>query len=348
MLHIRTTTALILALLFLGITPSFANGSPVEPDCDCPRVLGITATSTVTSATISWPTASIYTTYIVQIFKGGIASTGVYFQASTTGGSVVINGTSPATQYIANVFGVCGDAQAQAGTLTFTTVAGTATCGAGALDIGGDALHPVVINVSVGESGADQLDFEGDVDAYSFSVTCPGVVTVNLSSLSNDYDMTVSTSTGQVFSSLNPGVSNESITFTAAVPMTVTAFIAGFQHAYNTFDCYSLGASAPLPCFGNGGGGANLVSGNDTGASGTPVVKDGNLLLNFESAFQNDEQVGIQVFAVDGRVVLTESTQVFKGENQINVDLPTMDNGMYIVNLSGSFGVKSQKVVVAR
>ena len=176
---------------------------------------------------------------------------------------------------------------------------------------------------------------------------CDGIVTVTLSSLLNDYDLHITVNGGNIFSK-RPGTLSETITFPLTAGASALAVVRGYGTAYNTFDCYSIGATGPFPCFTGGGGGENMTSSDGSGANTSPIVKDGSLLLPFESAFQNDEQIDVQVFSTDGRLVLSESTQVFGGENQVKLDLPSISDGIYLVNIKGSFGIKSHKVVVAK
>ncbi len=335
-----------LFLSFVSLSSLLANTEPTEPDCLCPPVTGISATSTATTMTISWTTSADFNKYIVNVLKGGV----VYFYTTTEGGSAVINGTSPSTTYVVKVWGVCGDGQAVfVSPFIVNTVQANITCGFGDA---GDTDQQATLLADL--HAEDQIESLNDLDFYYFDLSEPTGFTVTLGSLSNDYDLLVFGGDSEFppkgFSevSTNAGVASESISFNTSglkvnYPFRVTLAVIHFGTAYNSYDCYNL--SAVLDGFSAGGGG-NLVSGS--GLEVTPDPSGSSLSLTFDSSFQADDQVDVQVFSVEGRVVLTESAQVFKGEKQIKLDLPNMSDGIYFVNATGAFGKKSQKFVVAK
>lgn len=348
MLYQRIFLLSMVFLVFLN-TRLLAETNNSFPNCDCPSVTGITVSSTNTSITVSWTGSSIYSSYLIQILKSGT----VYFQTSTTASTVTIDGTSPSTSYSAKVFGVCGDYQAIPGNKNFTTVTAVATCGSGLDDIGGTDQNPIALSGPTA-TFIDQIESIEDIDAFVIRVPCPGVVTVALNSLSNDYDLGASAfdkkAGGIILTSTNPGTANEFISFTTPpnfeYPFEVRISIDGFNTAYNTYDCYTLTVTVPIPCFGGGPGGEGLKSKDPLELT----MGEGNntLLLNFDAGFEQDEDVSIQVFSTEGKLVVDETISLLRGENQHAIDLPRLDAGLYFVNASGSFGAITHKVVVAQ
>lgn len=338
MLRIRTIFLTSLFLSMLSINAVYANIEPTEPDCNCPGVTGESATSTATTMTVSWTASASFISYIVQVQKGGVT----HFNATSTGSSVVIVGTSPATTYTVKVIGICGDGQyGAASPLTVTTVSATPTCGEG--DVSNDVQHAQYLS----NTYWDQIEAQGDVDMYYFILGNGGGCTVTLQSLLNDYELSFSMG-GSFQLSDNPGTSSESITFTntSGKDNKVLLSVAGFGTAYNTYDCYEI--KVEYNNFNGGGGSGMLASGGGADLVATLAQDASSLLLGFDSAFEADDQVNVQVFSLEGRLVLTESTQVYKGEKQIKLDLPVVSDGIYFVNATGNFGEKSQKFVVAK
>ncbi|MDX1911206.1 MAG: T9SS type A sorting domain-containing protein [Saprospiraceae bacterium] len=353
--NIRSSLVAAMLLTFLANVSLFANSATEGNDCLCPTVSGLTTSSTATTLTISWTANPDYMHTIVNVVKGNGSNPTIYFRTTTTGNSVTIVGTSPATQYTATVSGVCNDGQSATSpaTVTVTTVSASPVCGSGANDIGGSIFNPTPIFGAF----SDQMESENEVDAYNFFIECPGTTTVVLNSMLNDYELQVSGTDANgvlVFSapivSKNGGTTNESITFTldqtVTYPVTMLAVVYTFGTAYNTHDCYTITPSPPN-CFTGGGGEGNLIG-------GAPVMQarsnmnSGGLELMFDRAFEKEENIQVQVIAADGRVLMQETTQAFRGDTQLNLQLPVLNDGVYFVNARGSFGQASRKLVFIR
>lgn len=349
MQHLRL---FVLIGFVLSVTSPYSLLANTEPDCLCPSVTGVSATSTATSLTVSWTASAAFDNYIVHVLKGGM----VHFKSTTVGVSTVISGTSPATVYTVQVFGICKDGQAGYATSnTVTTISATTNCGKGAADIGGnDQANATQILTS--SLVMEQIESVGDQDYYYFVLPEPGGFDVTLGSMINDYDLSVYAGNNtppfigfSIFSE-NPGTTAESVYYNTIglqvqYPLNVYVVVVPHGTAYNSYDCYEL--LVQTSGF-TGGGGSNMVSGSGSGLEVTPDPSGSSLSFTFDSSFQADDQVDVQVFSVEGRVVLTESVQVFKGEKQIKLDLPNMSDGIYFVNATGAFGKKSQKFVVAK
>lgn len=353
--NIRSSLVAALLLTFMANIPLFANGSTEENDCLCPSVSGLTANSTATSMTISWTANPDYIHSIVTVTLGNGTGGAIYFRTTVTGNSAVISGTSPNTQYTAKVEGICNDGQAAvtASTITHTTVIATPVCGGGANDIGGSGFSPVTIFGPF----SDQMESENEMDGYRFFIECPGTTTLTLSSMLNDYELELNGTDASgvvLFSSAlrgtNGGTTNETLTFTTdnsfTYPITMLALVYPFGTAFNTHDCYTITPSPPN-CFTGGGGEGNLVG-------GAPVMQarsnmnSGGLELMFDRAFEKEENIQVQVIAADGRVLMQETAQAFRGDTQLNLQLPVLNDGVYFVNARGSFGQASRKMVFIR
>lgn len=340
MQHKRTILAAALLLLLSAARPLFADN--VESGCNCPAVTGMSATSTATSLTVSWTSDPNYTQFVVQVLQGSV----IHFNARTSSNSVTVGGTSPSTSYTVKVFGVCGDLQSGVGTLNTTTAAATPVCGAGSQDIGGSVQFPASLPDS--GNGSDQIDFQGDVDAYISFFDCAGTYSIKLTGLLNDYELFVNfrdrNNNPIQLSSRNPGKTNEQVTVTLGddfiYPLAVTTVVNGFSTAYNKHACYSLSVS-PSNCFAGGSGEGNIedaATGNGFHAS---VNRTGSSLqLSFDEAFVTAQQVNVKLYGPEGMIVLEESVQVPQGAQLIKLNTPELPAGNYFVTAAGVFGHK--------
>lgn len=348
-------TWIAIALFWSAVTCATATNGPetTQPDCQCPQVTGVSVSSSALSMTVSWDANATFTSYLVQVFKPG--ATGVYFEATSTGNSTVIHGTSPATTYLVKVFGICGDHQAAATTVNHTTVpTPPGNCFPG--DVPGTEAAAQPLN---GSSFSEQIDQEGDIDMYYFDWTadCRGITRViTLSSMSNDYELEVHylDNTGKAVSqvSTNPGTTPESISLTLPpeimLPKRIFIQVMGAtSYSYNSYDCYLL--SGPFgPCsFAPGGGGENLVNNGNSGIIAR-VNQNSNLLeVEFTDGFAKDQMVNLELFSLQGQLLHTENMSVTKGQDKIELDIPNLSSGMYLLNAEGDFGQKSAKLVIA-
>jgi hypothetical protein len=346
----------LVAALFLtiGLNVSLFANENAEPsdDCLCPQVANVTTSSTATTLTISWTANPDYIHTVVNVLKNSI----VYHRTTTTGNSVTIIGTSPATQYNVQISGICSDGQSasSAVSVNVTTVSASPTCGGGANDVGGSLFNPTAI------SGAfsDQMETEDELDAYEFAIECPGTSSVVLSSMLNDYELQLNgtDANGMIvfpsaLRSTNGGTTNETITYTldgtVAYPVIMLAIVYPFDRAYNSFDCYTITPSPPN-CFTGGGEGEGNLLDRTIGMQARTRLVDGGLELVFDQAFTTDEQIQVQVIAADGRVVMQETAPAYRGETQLNLSLPVLNDGVYFVHALGNFGQASRKLVFIR
>jgi hypothetical protein len=67
-----------------------------------------------------------------------------------------------------------------------------------------------------------------------------------------------------------------------------------------------------------------------------PNPSTDNINISFET--KNNETITINITDINGRVVLTERTDVQKGNNVVNANIANLNSGMYIINLSSDSG----------
>jgi hypothetical protein len=341
MQHKRIFFAAALLLMLTAVSPLWADNT--ESGCNCPAVTGLSATSTATSLTVSWTGDPNYNQFVVQVLQ----NSAVHFNARTTNNSITISGTSPSTQYSVRVYGVCGDLQSGAGTLSVTTTAATPVCGGGSQDVGGSVQFPVELP----DNGTpDQIDFLGDVDSYVYFLECGGTYTVKLSGLLNDYEMFINfrdrNNVPFHFPSRKPGTSGEQVTFTVGegfnYPLPVSITVNGFNKAYNKHACYTIQTS-PSNCFAGGTGEGNMAdAANGEGFNASVNRTMRSLQLSFDQAFESAEMVNIKLYGPDNNIVLEEIVPVAKGSQLIRLATPELPAGDYFVTASGVFGHKIQ------
>ncbi len=182
-----------------------------------------------------------------------------------------------------------------------------------------------------------------DIDWFSFANTSTAKnIKISLASLPADYDVVLYNAAGtQVAISQNASTTAESIIYNNGAIGTYYIKVYGYSGATSA-NCYSLTASVSGTAF--------FGIGNETGAT------DGDIFIidhanpakaNTTSIYPNPAQRQIYVrqtaeqasemmfslYDLSGKLVLTKILSLEAGENQLMVELPVLQNGLYFVRI---------------
>lgn len=299
-----------------------------------------------TTATLSWAAVSGAVSYNVQV-KTAAATT--WSNSNTTATSVNVTGLTASTTYNYRVQTVCSGASSSfTATGSFTTLATSTTC-TDAYESNNSISAAKTIPVNTNISAL--ISSTTDNDYFRFSNTSSQRnIRVTLSNLPADYDLRLYNSRGQLLgTSQNGGTTTESLRYNSAPTGTYFARVYGYNGAFNSSSCYTLNASISSTAF-------RLDGNEETNDSGKPVTdvsfdvfpnpSNGQLNVNLFLG-EAMETVNIRVFNLLGRLVQSFELKDAEGVVDQLIDLSTEPNGIYLVSVSTSFGVQTQKVIVS-
>ncbi|MGZ3853528.1 MAG: T9SS type A sorting domain-containing protein, partial [Flavisolibacter sp.] len=226
---------------------------------------------------------------------------------------------------------------------TFTTLSsgGGGTCpgsydGASNGTTTGAALIPTNTDVF------GTISARGDVDYYKFTITTGGTITVSLTTLPADYNLSLLQSNGTtvIQSSTNTGTANETINTTVSAGTYYLKVYPKNNGAFNASSCYTLRVQT----------GTAVRMGPDVFVN-SPLLVSPNpaaskATLSFGMAVSGSAT--LSVINQTGAVVVTKTIGVNAGDNSKDLDLSTLANGIYFVRLQANGSSQMVKLVVAK
>ncbi|MGZ3924826.1 MAG: T9SS type A sorting domain-containing protein, partial [Flavisolibacter sp.] len=308
----------------------------------CGDPTGLASSSvTQTSATLSWNAVSGATSYAVD-YKASSSGTWISAAASTTSTSVNLTGLTASTSYDWRVTTTCSSTQGNPVQSTFTTSSsGGATC-PGTYDVAtnGTASGAALIPNNTDVYGT--ISARGDVDYYKFTITTGGTITVSLTNLPADYNLSLLQGNGTTVmqSSTNTGTSNETINTTVSAGTYYVRVYPKNNGAFNASSCYTLrvatGTAARI--------GPDVYVNSPLLVSPNPAASKAT--LSFGMAVSGSAM--LSVINQTGAVVVTKTIAVNAGDNSKDLDLSTLANGIYFVRLQANGSSQMVKLVVAK
>jgi uncharacterized delta-60 repeat protein len=278
----------------------YAPGNPLctQPTCGMPT--SISATPTYNSVVINFTKALSANTTFIQTRVKGTANWG---GSSITGQSLTINYLIPSTVYEYRLRSSCtGAASLFTSISEFTTpvyVAPLPNCNA-----------PTNINATVTGANSVTLTWTASVGAQQYFVQYKP----STSSWANSFGSTAF-STTKTFTNLVPNT-------TYNYRVRTTCVTGQTMNPGSTFS--SINNFTTLP-----GASSALFNVNESAWSIYPNPTHDLVQLEFTSSVE--EALTIMVFDMTGRLVQSVVTQSLKGNNQIDISLGTLSNGMYII-----------------
>jgi len=308
----------------------------------CGDASGLTATSiTQTSATISWNAVSEANSYAVD-YKAASSSTWISAASATTSTSVDLSGLTANTAYDWRVRTTCSSSQGNYVQSQFTTTGSVVTC-PGSYDVAANGTSSGSTQIPLNTDVYGTIGVRGDVDYYNFVITSGGTITISLTTLPADYQLSLLSSNGTtvIQSSTNGGTNNETINANLSAGTYYVRVYPKNNGAFNAGTCYTLKvqtgtASRISP--------ENVNRNNQLRVLPNPTAAKANLAFTSVSG----GSATISVITQTGTVVLKKTISVNSGDNSRELDVSSLANGLYFVKIqTGSF-IQITKLVIAK
>jgi uncharacterized delta-60 repeat protein len=278
----------------------YAPGNPLCTQAPCGMPTSISATPTYNSVVINFTKALSANTTFIQTRVKGTANWG---GSSITGQSLTINYLIPSTVYEYRLRSSCTGATSLFTSISeFTTpvyVAPLPNCNA-----------PTNINATVTGANSVTLTWTASVGAQQYFVQYKP----STSSWANSFGSTAY-STTKTFTNLVPNTTYD-------YRVRTTCVTGQTMNPGSTFS--SINNFTTLPSASSA-----LFNVNESAWSIYPNPTHDLVQLEFTSSVE--EALTIMVFDMTGRLVQSVVTQSLKGNNQIDISLGTLSNGMYII-----------------
>lgn len=315
---------------------NFTIGAPAA----CADAAGLTATAvTQTTATLGWTANANATSYDVS-YKANTSSTWITAATATTATSVNLTGLTAGTLYDYRVRINCAAGSGNYVQAQFTTAAVVNTC-PGSFDVSTNGTTSGAATISLNTDVFGLLNPKGDVDFYKFVITTGGTITLTLSTLPADYQLSLVNSAGTTLqSSTNNGTASESIAATVAAGTYYARVYPKNNSVGAGSTCYTLRVQT-----GTASRMANeqIVS-NKVSVSPNPAASTVSLSFRAETA----GNATISVLDQTGAVVTSRNVSVNAGDNSKKLYIGNLTNGMYYIKIQTGSTIQTSKVVIGK
>ena len=200
-----------------------------------------------------------------------------------------------------------------------------------------------------------QIATSTDKDYYKFANTsAQRRIKVDLTTLPADYDVRLYRNNSQVGISQNAGTANEQIILnTTTVSSAYVAYVYGYNGAFSNTQCYTLRVSLSATNWRTDG-----TTDGETTEMEIPVVFENagfgmfpnpatdQLTVEVNMEAENDVQVAVT--DASGRVAVQQHRTLGKGDNKMQIDLGSLSNGIYFVQVRNGDAVNTRKLVVQK
>lgn len=318
--------------------------------CAVPSGLNATAI-TQTSATLNWGAASGAVTYNLQ-YKVSTAATWTTVTGLTST-SFALSGLTAATTYSYQVQTVCSTASsAYSAAASFTTNSPAGSC----VDVyePNNTLATAKV-IPVNTTFTAQVASSTDKDYYKFSnTTATRRIKIDLTTLPADYDLQLYRNGTQVGISQNAGTTSEQIILnTTTVSTAYVAYVYGYNGAFSNSQCYTLRVSLSATNWRTDGSTDGEYTETEIpvvfenagfGMYPNPATEQLTIEVNMEA----DNDVQVAVTDASGRVAVQQHRTMGKGDNKMQLDLASLSNGIYFVQVRNGEAVNTRKLVVQK
>lgn len=285
----------------------------------CADPTGLASSSiTSSSATVSWAAVSGANNYDVQ-YKASSSGTWLDAAVGTAATSVNIGSLAASTSYDWRVRANCTSASSNYSQSSFTTTAGGGGGCPGAFDVSTNGTTGGAAEIPLNTNVLGSINVRNDNDYYSFVITTGGTITLTLSTLPDNYQLALLSSSGtQLALSQNNGTATETINTTVAAG---SYYARVFPKANaSSSSCYTLRVQA-----GTASRGGNGAEGLYT-LSIYPNPAKSTLNVNLSSL---EGVSDVQLFDVQGRIVMQKRVSAMNA--QLNVE--SLPSGVYMVKV---------------
>jgi hypothetical protein len=184
----------------------------------------------------------------------------------------------------------------------------------------------------------------GENDYYKFVITTGGTITLTLTTLPTNYQLSLLNSSGGVIQSSTNGGSNSETINATVVADTYYARVYPFKNNFwNANNCYTLKVQT---------GTANkminpelvMLSENRFSVFPNPAGFEANL------AFKSKVNGNYLITVINqlGSVVLRKSMAVNEGDNFRKLDVSSLSSGMYYIKIQNGNEIQTAKIVITK
>lgn len=303
----------------------FSTQSP--PTCNAPS--GLASTSiTSSSATVSWNNVSGANNYDVDYKE---ASSGVWTNAvtATTSLSRNISGLSASALYDWRVRANCTGLSSSYSSAQFTTTAPPAAC-PGPYDISTNGSLTGAAGIPLNTEIKGTIAPKNDIDYYKFTITTGGTITVSLTTLPANYQLSLHNSSGtQLSISQKNGTTGETINSTVTSgDYYAKVFPKG--NVSNATACYTLkittGTAADI----------NSTDGSGIRLFPNPAQNQLNVLIS-----GLEKKTSISIYDISGKEIMQQTT----GIPVTQMDISKLAPGFYMLKTYDGITNRTTKFV---
>ena len=319
---------------------------PATGTCGTP--FNLTATTTTSSASLSWSAISGAASYNIQY---RLSSATTWTTTTSAINSLTLSNLSANTGYTYQVQAVCSASTSSYSTAaTFTTGSTTPACS----DVyetneSRSQAKTIALNTDI----TARIGSSTDKDWFKFTTTSSAPrIKIVLDNLPADYDIRLYTSNGsQLAISQLSGTSAETIIRNATAGASYTLQVYGYNGAFNATSCYRLRVNTSS---------TNFRLGTETSANGdNPVAEKAegirDLLLypnpvseDLTISYQISEVMPVKADIIDmlGKTVQTFNVESVDGFNKSDFSTVNLFNGIYFLRLQYGEEIITRKFIV--
>jgi hypothetical protein len=309
----------------------------------CGDATGLTASSiTQTSANVSWTGVTGGIGYDVD-YKTSSSSTWNNAATGTAATSLTLSGLTAGTTYNWRVRSNCSSTQGSYVQSQFTTTAATTANCPGTSDGASNGTSGGAATIDLNSDIYGTISARGDVDYYKFVIATAGTVTISLTTLPADYQLSLLNKDGTTVlqSSTNAGTADESIGYN--IPATGTYYVKVYPKnngAFNAGSCYTLkvatGTAARMS--------NSIYVNSPLFLAPNPTSSKANLSFSLPTAGTGT----LSVINQTGTVVLKKTIGVNAGDNSKELDFSSLSSGIYFIRLQTAGNTQTTKLVITK
>ena len=312
--------------------------------CNVPASLTSSAVGSST-ATVSWAAAIGATSYSLQ-YKTSTATTWTTVSASTSSAS--LTGLTASTTYNFQVASVCASgtsAYSTAGSFTTTAVVSCTDVYEPNESRTGAKTIPLSSNVSA------RISTSTDKDYLKFvNTTAARNVRVSITNLPADLDLKLYRSSTLVGTSQNGGTTSESLIYNNTLAATTyTAYVYGYNGAFNATSCYTIRAEISGTSFVRQSAEELEILNEELSNEPLQVYPNPTSgLLNIRLQPEGDINQTIEVYNQLGQKVDSYELSFSKEMPAVVLQLNDLTDGIYFVRVYDGNTVQTRKVMLRK
>ena len=312
--------------------------------CNVPTSLSSSAVGS-TTATVNWAAAIGAASYNVQ-YKTAAATT--WTTVTSTSTSRALTGLTASTTYNYQVASVCASgtsAYSTAGSFTTTAVVTCTDAYEPNESRTGAKTIPLSSNVSARISSATDKDYLKFVNT-----TAARNVRVSVTNLPADYDLQLFRSSTSVGISQNGGTTSESLIYNnTQAATTYTAYVYGYNGAFNATSCYTIRAEISGTSFVRQSAEELEILNEELSNEPLQVYPNPTSgLLNIRLQPERDIFQTVEVYNQLGQKVESFELSFTKEMPAVELQLSDLTDGIYFVRVYDGNTVQTRKVMLRK